>query len=134
VRHYRSKLELLRDFLTAAQVETVKTRIMNRANLNQTSFSRYKTFCQDRQLLIALDGGYTLTPQAEELLQSINRVLSRAAELRMAFDVLNQTARSGGYLLPRPEVSVRTFDRVNLQELLARAPPSDRRPQLLHQG
>jgi predicted transcriptional regulator len=130
-RQYRSKLEMLRDFLAAAQTETRKTRIMNRANLNQTSFARYVTLCQQRQLLTKVSGGYMVTPRAEELLLSINRVLSKASDLQHAVDVLNRTARSGGYLLPVPEVSVRALERINLPELLAQLPGEDRRPSFL---
>lgn len=129
-RKYRSKLELLRDFLEAAQAETVKTRIMNRANLNQVSFSRYLTFCQQRNLLLEVSGGFSLTPQAHDLLDSINQVLTRATQLRVAVDLLNRTARSGGYRMPRPEISLRGMERLDLPELLvAGLPEIERRPQ-----
>jgi predicted transcriptional regulator len=126
-KHYRSKLELLRDFLAAAQIESVKTRIMNRANLNQVSFSRYVTFCQDRELLAEVSGGYSLTPRAENLLQSINQVLSKAGELQVAVEVLNQTARSGGYRVLRPEISRRSLDQLDLPESFSRFPTAERR-------
>lgn len=61
-RKYRTKLELLRDFLTAAQTEYPKTRIMHRANLNRATYDRYLSFCQERQLLVRMSGGYSLTP------------------------------------------------------------------------
>jgi predicted transcriptional regulator len=132
-RHYRSKLELLRDFLAAVQTETVKTRIMNRANMNPLSFSRYMALCRDRELLVEVKGGYTLTPQAGNLLQSINRVLSKATDLQAAVEVLSRSTRSGGYGLPRPETSLRPFDPINLRELLSQLPPVDRRPASLRQ-
>jgi predicted transcriptional regulator len=132
-KHYRSKLELLRDFLAAARTESIKTRIMNRANLNQVSFSRYVTFCQDRELLVEVSGGYALTPHAENLLQSINQVLSKALELRVAVDVLNHTARSGGYRLIRSEISLRSFDQLNPPDLFSQLPALDRRSAPLRQ-
>lgn len=106
---------------------------MNRANLNQVTFSRYMSICRQRQLLVETSGGYALTPQAEELLHSINRVLSRATELQIAVDVLNQTARSGGYRLPAPEIAVRRFDRASLSEPLTQLPTPDRRAPLVHE-
>lgn len=133
-RRYRTKLELLRDVLSAVQSEPVKTRIMNRANLNQVSFARYVTLCKENQLLVEVSGGFTLTPHAEEILQSLNQVLSRMAELRVAVDVLNRTARSGGYRIVRTEVGARSGDHIRLPELLAQAPQVDRRPQVLRQG
>jgi predicted transcriptional regulator len=129
-RRYRSKLELLRDFLAAAQTETVKTRIMNRANLNQASFSRYTAFCQERQLLLKVNGGYVLTPRADDLLQSLDQVLTKMAALRAAMDLVNRTARSGGYRLPPPEIALRPRERDGLPEILSRLPSEDRRPQI----
>jgi predicted transcriptional regulator len=132
-RQYRSKLEMLRDFLAAAQVETRKTRIMYRANLNQASFARYVALCQKQQLLTKVSGGYTVTPRAEELLLSINRVLSKVSDLQVAVDVLNRTARSGGYRLPVPEVSIRGMEQISLPQLLAQLPADDRRASFLRQ-
>jgi predicted transcriptional regulator len=122
---------MLRDFLAAAQTETLKTRIMNRANLNQVTFSRYMAFCQDRHLLQKMNGGYAFTPQADSLLQSLNRVLSKAADLQLSVDLLNRTARSGGYQLPPPEILFRPLDRVRLPAFLSQLSSEERRPQLL---
>jgi hypothetical protein len=87
---------------------------MNRANLNQVSFSRYKKFCEANELLIAGSGGYMLTARAEHLMQSINEVIARAADLRVAVRLLNQTTRSGGQLFPTSERSFRSIDHMKL--------------------
>lgn len=134
-RRYRTKLELLRDFLAAAQSESLKTRIMFRANLNQVSFHRYASICQDQHLLVRGSGGYFLTPRAEDLLHSINQVLSKAIDLRIAVEVMNRTARSGGFQIPRSEVFLRPAERMDMSDFLS-LPLSnaDRRPQLVRQG
>jgi predicted transcriptional regulator len=132
-RRYRSKLELLRDFLAAAQVETVKTRIMNRANLNQVSFARYKTLAESNELLKEVGGGYALTPQAESLLRSINEVLSKAADLRVAVGILNHAARSGGYRLLRSELAPRSIEQISIPENLGQVPEVSRRTAILRE-
>ena len=43
--HYRSKVEILRDFLVAIQESGKKTRIIGLANLNPSSFRPYLRFC-----------------------------------------------------------------------------------------
>lgn len=103
----------------AAQTESVKTRIMNRANIGPTSFSRYFSLCQERQLIVAMSGGYTITPQAEQLLESINQVLNRASQLRVAVDVLNQTARSGGYRLTTQQDSAHMLRDAELPDFIS---------------
>lgn len=132
-RQFRSKLELLRDFLSAAHTETIKTRIRNRASLNQVSFSRYMNLCEPRQLLAHVDGGYSLRPEAAEMLESISIVLSRATNLPIAVDGLSRTARSGGYRLPHPEILDRGFDRIDFPEFLSPLPITALPPHPLRQ-
>ena len=96
-KHYRRQLEMLRDFLTAARTETLKTPLMNRANLNRASFSHYLNYCVDNQLVMTTNGGYVATPRAEELLQRLEQVFAKEADFRIAVQGLQQAARSGVY-------------------------------------
>jgi predicted transcriptional regulator len=84
-RHgYRSWPEQFRDFLLAAKREHRKTRILRRANLNQTSCSRYVSYCLQNGFLVEREGKYELTGRAEEALTAVNLVFERASELHSA--------------------------------------------------
>ena len=111
-KHYRRQVEVLRDFLDAAKTETCKTRLMNRANLNRSSFSHYLSYCIDNQLLLTTTGGYVATPRAQERLQRLEQVLQREAEFRSALEGLRQVTRSGAYAPRSPPESVEALNRL----------------------
>lgn len=91
-RPYRSKLEILRDVLAAAKQGDTKTRIMCRAYLNSSSFERYLAYCLEHDLLLRENGGFQLTPRAEQTLQAINVVLNRGSQLEEAVQDLIRVA------------------------------------------
>jgi predicted transcriptional regulator len=93
-RKYRSKIEVLRDFLTATQAGQKKTRIIGAANLNRRSFTRYADFCLERGLIVSRSGGYALTAQASQALKAIDEVLSVRNELSQALDSLGRATRA----------------------------------------
>jgi predicted transcriptional regulator len=94
-RTYRTKLEVLRDFLRAAQEPAPKTRIIGAANLNPLSFQKYLRLCTEHDLVMAVSGGYVTTPRASPLLEAIDGVMLKTSELEDAFRLLEQSALSG---------------------------------------
>ena len=89
---------------------------MNHANLNRVSFGHYLKYCVENQLVMTTSGGYVTTPRAEELLQRLEQVLQREAELRIAVEGLQQMARSGAFRAQPSSLNGNSFNRV--------APPS----------
>jgi predicted transcriptional regulator len=87
---YRSKLEVLRDFLRAAQEPVPKTRIIGAANLNPLSFRRYLRVCTERDLITSVSGGYVTTPRAGALLEAIDSVMVKREELEQAVRALGR--------------------------------------------
>jgi len=83
-RQYRSRLEILRDFLTATRDAGRKTRIIGLANLNPTSFRDYLEYSIALGLVQDTSGGYRLTPRADVVLDAIQRLLVRTAEVDAA--------------------------------------------------
>lgn len=83
-RHYRSRIEILRDFLGAVRETGKKTHIIGLANLNPASFQPYLEFCRTLQLVQNTPTGYRLTPRADAVLQVIERLLARSAEVDAA--------------------------------------------------
>jgi predicted transcriptional regulator len=81
---YRSKLEVLRDFLRATRQERKKTRIIGVANLNPGSFQRYLEVCIQRELVRRTPAGYELTPRAEVVLERVDRLLEMSTEIETA--------------------------------------------------
>lgn len=94
-RSYRTKLEVLRDFLRAAQEPAPKTRIIGAANLNPLSFQKYLRLCTDHDLIMAVSGGYVATPRASPLLEAIDGLMLKTSELEEAFRLLERSALSG---------------------------------------
>lgn len=94
-RSYRSKLEVLRDFLRAAREPAPKTRIIGAANLNPVSFRRYLRLCTQRDLIMAVSGGYVATPRATPLLEAIDRLMLKTSELESALHLLGPAAPDG---------------------------------------
>jgi predicted transcriptional regulator len=89
-RSYRSKLEVLRDFLRAAQEPAPKTRIIGAANLNPVSFTRYLRVCTAHDLIASVSGGYVATPRATSLLEAIDDLIVKRNELERALRVLER--------------------------------------------
>jgi len=87
-RAYRSKIEVLRDFLLAASEPIPKTRLIGTANLNPGSFQRYLRICTERELITSISGGYVTTPKARSLLAAIDGLMSTTGQIEHAFRVL----------------------------------------------
>jgi len=87
---YRSKIEVLRDFLEATREESKKTRIIGAANLNPASFQRYLDSCIRLDLVHATTSGYELTARAEVVLDRIDRLLEMSSEVDSALQSLNR--------------------------------------------
>jgi predicted transcriptional regulator len=94
-RAYRSKLEVLRDFLRAAHEPVPKTRIIGTANLNPVSFRRYLQVCTERDLIMSVSGGYVATPRATPLLEAIDDLMAKREDLERALRVLEQSSLEG---------------------------------------
>jgi predicted transcriptional regulator len=87
---YRTKIEVLRDFLHATRQESKKTRIIGVANLNPASFQKYLDSCTRLDLVRETEDGYELTPRAEVVLDRIERLLEKSSETEAAFQALNR--------------------------------------------
>jgi len=94
-RSYRTKLEVLRDFLRAAQEPAPKTRIIGAANLNPLSFQKYLRLCTEQDLVVAVSGGYVATPRAIPLLEAIDGLMHKTSELEDALRLVEQNAPGG---------------------------------------
>jgi len=89
-KQYRSRLEILRDFLDATREGGKKTRIIGLANLNPSSFQSYLDYCVALRLIQDTPAGYRLTPRADIVLDAIERLLSRSAEVDAALLALQK--------------------------------------------
>ena len=92
---YRTKIEVLRDFLRAAQDPVPKTRIIGAANLNPGSFQRYLHLCTERELIAATSAGFVVTPRADPILAAIEGVISKTSELDHAVRLLERSGQNG---------------------------------------
>jgi len=90
---YRTKIEVLRDFLHATRQESKKTRIIGVANLNPSSFQKYLEACTRLDLVRESSEGYELTPRAEVVLDRIERLLEKSSEAEAAFQALDRFLR-----------------------------------------
>lgn len=97
-RSYRSKIEVLRDFLYAAREPVPKTRLIGTANLNPLSFQKYLRICTERGLIESLSGAYVATPRAGPLLEAIDGLILKTSELELAFRTLEGDSQSPGGL------------------------------------
>jgi predicted transcriptional regulator len=89
---YRTKLEVLRDFLNAVQKDSKKTRIIGLANLNPTSFERYLTRCIELDLVRqSSGGGFRLSPKGPAALKALERVVDKRTEYEGAVRLLQAT-------------------------------------------
>lgn len=83
-RQYRSRIEILRDFLGAVRETGKKTRVIGLANLNPASYRPYLDFCLAHRLVELTPSGYRLTPHAGTVMDSIDRLVARSADLDAA--------------------------------------------------
>ena len=128
-RSYRSKIEVLRDLLRAAQAPAPKTRIIGAANLNPVSFGKYLRICTDHDLITSVAGGYVATPRASPLLQAIDGLILKAGELETAYLTLERSASSnhgpnGGPAKPFRQVLRHAWNGI---ALVAADPDNDRK-------
>ena len=119
-RSYRSKLEVLRDFLRAAQEPAPKTRIIGAANLNPLSFGKYLRLCTEHDLITSVAGGYVTTPRASPLLQAIDGVMTKTTELENALVTLGRSTvpslgANGGGSRPFRQVLRHAWNEIALQ-------------------
>ena len=80
-RRRRSDLEVLRDVLRAVREESLKTRIMYRANLSPAMTRRYLDQLRDGGYVGAADEGFALTPRGHQLLATLAGVTRAVDEL-----------------------------------------------------
>ncbi len=92
-RTYRTRLEVLHDFLDASRRASRKTRIIGLANLNPAYFDSYARFCVEQHLLEVTREGYRPTELADQVLAAIRQVLSKTAELDGAIRSLDLVLR-----------------------------------------
>ncbi len=100
-RTYRTRLEVLHDFLDASRRASRKTRIIGLANLNPAYFDSYARFCVEQHLLEVTRDGYRTTELAEQVLAAIRQVLSKTAELDGAIRSLDLVLRREDPMDPR---------------------------------
>lgn len=106
-RQYRSRVEILRDFLVAVRATEKKTRVIGLANLNPTSYRPYLEFCLAHRLVRHAGQGYRLTPRAESVLDAIDRLVSRSAEVDAALLELQRGLDVAGPSAPAPNQALR---------------------------
>lgn len=80
-RPYRTKIEILRDLVGAADRDSRKSRIISHANLNEESFSRYSSLAMQHGLLGRTPVGYRATDRGQEWVHAADRVLTKRSEL-----------------------------------------------------
>jgi predicted transcriptional regulator len=83
-RKYRTRLEILHDFLEAIRKTGKKTHIIGLSNLNPSSFQPYLDFSIALELVKVTPAGYQLTPRAEAVIEVIQRLLARSSEVDAA--------------------------------------------------
>ena len=89
-RHYRTKVEVLRDLLEATRQQEGKTRIIGRANLNEISFERYALLALTEGLLARAERGFRITPLGEAWVGAANRMLTKQDEFQRALKDLTR--------------------------------------------
>ena len=120
-RRYRSKIEVLRDFLSAVREAPKKTRIMGIANLKTTAFERYLALSAGLDLVQSVSGGYCLTPKAEATLAAIEGFLSRGAELDTALRDLQRSIGQRGAVKPDGGPGLRFVSNIARSEVVLRS-------------
>lgn len=87
---YRTKPEVLNDFLDAVRRSPKKTRIVGLANLNPASFEKYLAFCQAFDLVETFPGGYHLTTKGVGALDALERLATKTSEIHRAVEDLQR--------------------------------------------
>lgn len=119
---YRTKIEVLRDFLQAAKEPVPKTRIIGAANLNVVSFQRYLRLCQERELITATSGGYVVTSKAGPILEAIEGVIAKTGELDRAVQLLERSAQKHATVLGHNGNALRFISRQAWNEIVLSEP------------
>lgn len=115
-RKYRSKVEVLRDFLEATHEQSTKSRIIGIANLNRVLFQRYLNLAVSFDLVAVTPRGYRLTARARPAIEAIDRYLARRNEAVSALHELRRVCHEG-----RGRGSARSgLPRIDPEQLLAR--------------
>lgn len=122
-RTYRTRLEVLHDFLEASRRTTRKTRIIGLANLNPGYFDIYAQFCLDHGLLELTTDGYRSTELAEQVLVAIRRILSKTAELDGAIRSLSVVIRQEEGSASLAIAGSRAYAPADWQEILLHSVP-----------
>jgi len=122
-RTYRTRLEVLHDFLDASRRTPRKTRIIGLANLNPGYFDSYAQFCLEHHLLESVPDGYRTTELAEQVLVAIRRILSKTAELDGAIRSLNVVVRQDADAGGMDVSSARALAGDGWQEILVHSVP-----------
>ena len=91
IRYNRSRLDIVRDILAAALVETRKTRIMYQANLSYVQVKKYLQDLLERDLLNH-DGTsfYSITKKGRQFLQLYDEHVERCKRLEEQVDQLGR--------------------------------------------
>ncbi len=95
-RRYRTKLEVLRDFLEAVRRHPRKTRIIGLANLNPGSYARYRTLSLRLGLIAVGSDGCYLSPRGGAALEALRRYSAKSSELGEAYAALQRSVLGSG--------------------------------------
>jgi predicted transcriptional regulator len=120
-RHYRSRVEILRDFLISVRESGKKTHIIGRANLNPNSFRTYLQFSLALKLVEQSDSQYLLTRRADGVIEVIDRLLARTAEVNTALLDLKRGLDSMGLASGSPNDALRFVSNVVWNEAVRSA-------------
>ena len=93
-RSYRTNVEILAGLLSASRNPASKTKIMGAANVNPRSFQKYFRFCLKYDLVCSTSGGYAATDWGNSVLETIEGVVARAAEIESAVHPLQGSGQS----------------------------------------
>ena len=117
-RQYRSRLEILRDFLGAMRETGKKTRVIGLANLNPASYQPYLEFCLAHHLVQDTSAGYRLTPRADHVLEAIDRIVGHSAEVDAALADLQRGLEGTRVASPSSRPALRYVSLVAFHEMI----------------
>jgi predicted transcriptional regulator len=120
-RKYRTRLEVLHDFLGAVRETGKKTHIIGLSNLNPASFQSYLDFCHALQLVEDTPAGYRLTPRAEAVLEVIQRLLTQSVILDAALLDLHRDFNGSNPSQPPTQGALRYVSSLAWNEVLRSA-------------
>ena len=92
-RSYRTNVEILASLLHASRNPASKTKIMGAANVNPRSFEKYFHFCLEHDLVRSTSGGYVVTRWGSSVLETLEDVIARTAEIESAGHTLQGNGR-----------------------------------------